>query len=95
MNVRWALEAEQDRFDIIDYIAMDNALAAIDMDELFGHAATRLADFPYLGHPGLIAGTQELIPHESYRLVYEISGETVWILALVNTSRQWPPKRRP
>jgi toxin ParE1/3/4 len=34
--------------------------------------------------------TRELNPHENDRLVYEISGETVWMLALVHTARQWP-----
>ena len=41
--------------------------------------AARLADHPKLGRPGKIQGTRELVPHESYRLVYEISGEAVWI----------------
>lgn len=44
-----------------------------------------------LGKAGAIPGTRELIPHESYRLVYEISGDTVWILTLVHTARRWPP----
>lgn len=35
MRVSWALVAEQDRADIVDYIAQDNPLAAIRMDELF------------------------------------------------------------
>ncbi len=43
------------------------------------------------GRAGKISGTRELVPHESYRLVYEIEGETVWVLALVHTARQWPP----
>ena len=60
------------------------------MDELFSDTAAKLADHPKLGRPGKIHGTRELIPHESYRLVYEISGETVWVLALVHTARQWP-----
>ncbi|WP_156500135.1 type II toxin-antitoxin system RelE/ParE family toxin [Ectothiorhodospira sp. BSL-9] len=34
-----------------------------------------------------------LIPYESYRLVYEIDDETVWVLALVHTARRWPPSR--
>jgi mRNA-degrading endonuclease RelE of RelBE toxin-antitoxin system len=29
----------------------------------------------------------------SYRLVYEIDGDTIWILTLVHTKRQWPPLR--
>ncbi len=77
-----------------DYIAADNPRAAARMDELFSDAAARLTDHPKLGRHGKIEGTRELIPHESYRLVYEISGETVWMLALVHTARQWPSARK-
>jgi toxin ParE1/3/4 len=31
-----------------------------------------------------------LVVHASYRMVYEISNESVWILALIHTSRLWP-----
>jgi len=61
------------------------------MDQLFSDAAVSLSDFPKRGRHGAVPGTRELIPHESYRLVYEIVGETVWLLALVHTARQWPP----
>ena len=60
------------------------------MDELFSDATARLTEYPNLGKPGKIPGTRELIPHESYRLVYEVSGDTVWILTLVHTARRWP-----
>lgn len=90
MKVVWTPEALQDRTDIWDFIAADNPRAAAHMDKLFSDAATRLADRPKLGRPGKIQGTRELVPHENYRLVYEISGETVWMLALVHTARQWP-----
>jgi addiction module RelE/StbE family toxin len=93
MRVLWTLSAEQDRADIIDFIAQDNPLAAIHMDELFGAAADHLAEHPLMGRPGQIAGTRELIPHEGYRLVYEVQADAVWILALVHTARLWPPSR--
>ncbi|MBU0499525.1 MAG: type II toxin-antitoxin system RelE/ParE family toxin [Gammaproteobacteria bacterium] len=93
MRVIWTPEAQQDRVDIWDYIAADNPPAAARMDTLFSDAAARLAEHPRLGRPGKIPGTRELIPHESYRLVYEIENETAWILALVHTARQWPPVR--
>lgn len=93
MKVIWATAAEQDRTDIFDYISQDNPLAAIRMDELFAEAAGRLAEHPHLGKSGSIAGTRELIPHESYRLVYEVQDNTVWILALVHTARMWPPRQ--
>jgi plasmid stabilization system protein ParE len=63
------------------------------MDQLFSDAAARLVDFPKLGRTGRIPGTRELIPHESYRLVYEVEGETLWVLALVHTARRWPPTK--
>ena len=91
MKLRWTPEADEERFAIWVYIAEDNPQAAARMDELFSQAARQLAAFPFLGAPGRIPGTRELIPHENYRLVYEISGDTLWILALVHTARLWPP----
>jgi toxin ParE1/3/4 len=90
VKVRWSPEAEQDRHNIWEYIAADNPRAAAKIDELFDDTAGMLADFPLAGHIGRASGTRELIPHESYRLVYEVDGDTVWILALVHTARQWP-----
>ncbi|GHU11677.1 hypothetical protein AGMMS50225_17730 [Betaproteobacteria bacterium] len=94
MIVVWTPEAEQDRADIWDYIAADNSGAAVRMDALFSDAASRLAAHPKMGRTDKIPGTRELIPHESYRLVYEIEGGTVWVLALVHTARQWPPTKK-
>lgn len=93
MRVIWTPEAQQDRADVWDYIAADDPRAAARMDVLFSDAAARLAEHPMLGQAGRIPGTRELIPHENYRLVYEIERETVWVLVLVHTSRQWPPAR--
>lgn len=90
MRVIWTPEALQDRVDIWDYITSNDPQAAVRMDVLFSDAVARLADHPKLGQVGIIPGTRELIPHESYRLVYEISGDIAWILALVHNSRQWP-----
>ncbi|MCK5911254.1 MAG: type II toxin-antitoxin system RelE/ParE family toxin [Caulobacter sp.] len=93
MNVRWTASARLDRLDIMDYIAAENRRAAARMDQLFSDAASSLAEFAMRGRPGLVAGTRELFPHESYRLVYEVDRDTVWILALLHASRQWPPLR--
>ena len=92
--VVWTPEAFQDRLDIWEYVAQDNQVAAAKMDELFSSAASLLADHPKLGKSGKTQGTRELVPNESFRLVYEVNGDTVWILALVHTSRQWPLVRK-
>lgn len=95
MRVFWTPEAEQDRDDVWNQIASDNPAAAAQLDERFSEATARLADFPLHGRAGTVPGTRELVPHESYRLVYEIDvvEDTMWILALVHTARQWPPAR--
>ena len=96
MRIIWTPEANQDREDIQDYIALDDPRAAAYLDETFLEAAAKLGDFPKLGREGEILGTRELIPHESYRLVYEVdeTTATVWVLALVHTARQWPPAKK-
>jgi toxin ParE1/3/4 len=93
VKVYWTPEAEQDRADIWDHIATDNPRAAARMDILFSRSAARLAEHPMIGKAGKIRGTRELIPHPSYRLVYEVGEDAVWVLALVHTARLWPPVR--
>lgn len=93
MKVVWTLEAEQDRLDIWNYITSENPAAAIRLDTLFSEAAGQLSTHPRMGKAGEVPGTRELIPHESYRLVYEIVSDTVWVLTLIHTARLWPPTR--
>jgi toxin ParE1/3/4 len=93
VRVVWAAEALQDRIEIWDYIVADNPGAAVRMDDLFSDSASRLAEHPKLGRPGKVVGTRELVVHEHYRLVYEISNDTVHILTLSHTARLWPPAK--
>ena len=93
MKVRWTPEAEADRAAIWDYLVARDPHAAVRIDRLFSEAAASLADFPMIGHEGEVEGTRELTPHPSYRLVYGVAADTVWILVLIHTRRQWPPLR--
>jgi toxin ParE1/3/4 len=91
MKIRWAASAKNDRTQIFDYIEARNPTAAIWMDEMFTVAVSRLRHFPYSGRRGAISGTREIIPHQSYRIIYQIDDQTVSILMIVHTARQWPP----
>ena len=93
MKVLWTPEALQDRLDIWDHIATDSRRAATRIDALFSNTAALLEAHPELGRTGLVSGTRELIPHEHYRLVYEIDDDKLWILAVIHTARLWPPER--
>lgn len=94
MKIIWTPQALQDRTGIWEHIHANNPRAAARMDQRFCDAVAKLAKlakYPMLGQSGKIPQTRELIPHQNYRLVYETHGETVWLLALVHTARQWPP----
>jgi len=91
MKIVWTAAAEQDRTEILDYIAADNRSAAARMNRLFHEAAAMLLEHPKMGKKGVLPGTRELLAHKSYRLVYEIDEKTVRVLMLIHTARQWPP----
>lgn len=93
MKIVWTPDALQDRADIWEHNAAEDPAAAVRMDQLFSDCVASLADFPLLGHAGEVTGTRELTPHRSYRLVYEVVGDTVWVLVLIHAARQWPPVR--
>ncbi len=92
MKVRWSDDAERDRDDIWDHVAARNPHAAVRLDEQFSQKADQLENFPRRGRSGRLAGTREILAHKHYRLIYAIRDDTVWILALIHTSRQWPPE---
>lgn len=91
MNLVWSEPAEEDLDAIVEYIAQDNLQAALDMDSLLRDTADRLILFPEKGKPGRIPGTRELIVHKNYILVYVTTPETVQIVTVLHSARQWPP----
>lgn len=93
MRLVWTETAKNDLADIVSYIWLENPSAAKKMRSRIETTATYLKSQPFMGRMGAIAGTREAIPHPSYRIVYQVSDETVSILFIVHTSRQWPPVR--
>ena len=91
MKVRWSPDAQRDLTEIVDFIWQDSPKAARRMHGLFRTAALRLVTTPFMGRPGLLPNTRELIPHPSYRLVYQVQGDTIRIISLMHTARRWPP----
>lgn len=89
-ELRWTLEAIQDREEIYDYVEADNPIAALALDELFEEKAGRLIDHPGLGRLGRIAGTREQVAHQNYILIYDVTGDLVRMLRVLHAARQWP-----
>jgi toxin ParE1/3/4 len=90
VTIFWTPEALADRHSIYDYIEADNPNAAISLDERFSVAASRLSGHPYLGRPGRISGTREMVAHQNYILVYDMAEAGIRVLRVLHVARQWP-----
>lgn len=94
MKLVWTRLARFDRQQIREYIANENPATALAIDELVSEKATRLVDHPEMGRTGRVAGTRELVVHTNYLLVYDLKNDSVRILRLLHSKRQWPSASR-
>ena len=91
MWVKWRPLAEEDHEQIVDYIAEDNLLAAIEVGDEIIRQVEALENFPESGRPGRIQSTRELVIEGlPYVVPYRIIDSTVEILRVYHTSRLWP-----
>jgi toxin ParE1/3/4 len=80
--------AAHDLESIVDYIALDNPVAAEGVYRGIVAAVQKLPQFPALGRPGRHPETRELsVSGLPYLIVYEVSAEAVTILAVFHTAR--------
>jgi toxin ParE1/3/4 len=92
--VRWALDAQAHIASIHDYIAERNPQAAQRVVARIRAAVDRLADFPYLGRPGIAPETRELmVARLPYIVVYQLdpNTEAVHILAVFHGAQDRRP----
>ncbi|MCL1960552.1 MAG: type II toxin-antitoxin system RelE/ParE family toxin [Desulfovibrionaceae bacterium] len=91
MKLIWTRRATANRREIRAYIAREDPAAALALDELFSEKAARLVNMPSMGRPGRLAGTRELVAHRHYILIYDVADDSVRVLRVLHTARQWPP----
>lgn len=91
MKIRWTLPAVDALEQIVDYIALDNPVAATDTAELIYSAVEHLADHPQMGRRGRIEGTRELIiAGTPYLVPYRVKPPSIEILTVLHASRKYP-----
>lgn len=91
MIVQWLLEASQQRYDQLDYIAQENPIAAIRLDEEIETQTESLVQNPEIGRDGRVAATRELvIARTPFLAVYRVEPDQIQILNLLHQSQQWP-----
>jgi toxin ParE1/3/4 len=92
MIVRWSAEALDDLAALHAYIAQHNAAAADRIAlEIVQSVRRSLPDHPYIGRPGRVSGTRELvIPRTDYIVPYQVRTDIIEILRVYHAARRWP-----
>lgn len=94
-RIVWRPIAEADLNQIIDYIALDNPIKAVEFGHVLRAKVLPLEQNPKLGRtgrPGLPAFLRELVAHRNYIIFYRVLEEsrTVEILRVKHAAQQVP-----
>ena len=98
--VRWSLDARADLLSISDYIRADSPEAARRVARQIEASSKLLGEFA-TGRAGRVEGTYEKgVPRLPYVIAYEVRAdsagrETVFVLRVIHTSRDWRPGEWP
>lgn len=91
MIIEWLPAAERDFATIVDFIAEDNPLAAIEQGDEIETQIAGLSEHRQRGRVGRVKGTRELvIVRTPYVTAYRIKAGRIQILRILHGSRQWP-----
>lgn len=86
----WNRLAIADRDTIMSYIAQDNPVAALELDEMIEEKADKLLLHPTMYRVGRQAGTREMVLHPNYILIYRIKPDEIEVLRVVHAAMKWP-----
>lgn len=90
MRLRWTRPALADLVEAQTFIAADNPQAARDVAQRVWDAAAGLRDHQDIGRPGHVPDTREwVVSRTPYLIVYRVNNETVEILRVWHTRRNW------
>jgi toxin ParE1/3/4 len=86
----WLPDALQQLERIVDYIAERNYAAAARMDSNVRHHIDLLKSHSFIGRPGRVEGTRELIIHPNYIVIYEVNEKVIRILRVLHAHQEYP-----
>jgi toxin ParE1/3/4 len=91
MKLAWQRLAINERYDQLDYIALDDPFAAISQDKEIEEQTNLLTTQPKMGRIGRVRGTRELvISRTPFIAVYRIEGERIEILRFLHGAQKCP-----
>ena|SRR3990167_8200953 len=92
-KVVWTGPAIGDLESIRRYIEFDDPRAALGTARGILRATARLATLPFIGRPGRVMNTRELVLEDRpYIVAYRVTAGVVEVLRVLHTSRRWPKR---
>lgn len=90
-RILWTLPAVEHLKEIRAFISKDSPPTASRVVKAIREQVKLLADHPQMGRTGILDGTRELVVSRlPYLVVYQEQADTVTVLAVVHTARNWP-----
>lgn len=94
MRLRWSAGAVHDLENIADHLFEKTPQHGPRLLREIFDAAAALTTFPNRGRSGKKAGTRELVVSSlPYVVIYQVSGEFVYVVRILHGAQEWPPKR--
>lgn len=91
MIIEWLPAAEHDFNAIVDFIADDNPVAAIEQGDEIEQQIAGLIEYCQRGRAGRVKGTRELvIVRTPFIAAYRIKPGKIQILRIFHGAQQWP-----
>ena len=88
LPVRWRSKARADLVNILEYIALRHAPAAISLQLDFERAVAQLPHHPYMYRRGRSPGTREMVVRSHYVVAYRVRATEIEIIAIRSTRQQ-------
>ena len=88
--LRWTEDALDDLDAILAYIDDRDADAANRLHVDIVATTKRMTERPYLYRAGRVSNTREAVVRPNYLLVYRVTDDSVDVLRVLHTSRQYP-----
>lgn len=93
MILEWLPQALIDFNEIIDFIAAENPVAAVEQGDGIERQVAMLLDNRHMGRPGRVKMTRELvIVRTPYTAAYRAKGKKIQILRILHGARRWPER---
>lgn len=91
MKIEWTEAAKAHLLGLDAYLYERSPAGADRVVDAIYESVGRLEHFPFVGRPGRVAGTRELVVTTTrYIVAYRIRKEIIQILAVMHGAQRWP-----